>query len=225
MIGIGLDSAAPNGTSEGVGGILIANKKYAHGLTIRNQSSIINPLSYGLYLIQESMAPLVYGYQIPGTAELVQLQASSGMTNEKLLSVVDKDGVAGVIASATGELNWNRPIRLFGQGVTRPLLHMQDNSQAPATQRNYSNYRYNETEFLAYSGTDNIFYPRKIGVTSVGQGMALQTAPNITDISTVPVYSKQIEVQHSKIGFYGATPAGKQGITGSGVEMPHLHPY
>ncbi|SLL33513.1 Uncharacterised protein [Mycobacteroides abscessus subsp. abscessus] len=218
MIGIGLDATGPD-NSQGVGGILIANKSYAHGLTIRNQPSIMNSQSYGLYLIQESMAPTMYGIQTPGTAELIRLQAGSGMTTEKIMTVIDSVGEAGNINSASGKLQWKRDITVAGEGSNRRKIEIYDNAQVVEAKRNFTFHHYNALEFLVNSGTDDIFYPRRLSVS--GLGMSFDTASPITGRSTTPSYSKQFEVRHNQIGFFGTTPVSKR--NGVAVTTEAIH--
>lgn len=236
MIGIGLDFAGA-GPSEGVGGILIANKAWAKGITIGQEPTITNANAFGIWLRQRSIAPALRG-QIASTdastAPLVVLAVEGGVTADAAVKLQEwrSNGnfLAGDVNANTGLFRWIGGASFRDTQIARTLTLLNDTGTGNPAQitltdtagspiimelsANADNKSNGSMRFYRATGGGTYWASR---VVASGQDMLLQTASAAAKGSES--WGTIIGMRASALGFFGTTPISKRAATADATDL------
>lgn len=219
MIACGLDVDDGAG-GPGVGGILIANKKYAQGIQLHQMTAIDNGQAWGFYGYQESIATLVRLESAQdGVAPLLELAVmgtAAPTTTTQVLANFKTYGnhLSGSISAYDGTLLWIDPANFRDTTVNTTLTLKNSTGSGPQARMVLTSNQANpgiieagvnaaqqsNPEFVLFrpTGASTNWAYR---FTSTGATAAIQTAPAAAKGSEV--FSTMIEVGSGKLGFFG----------------------
>jgi hypothetical protein len=233
FIGIGLDTAAPDGTL-GMSGILIANKVRAQGIVLRNHETITHGDAFGFYGAQDSAVAALVSLHArrANSTTLLELVADVANTATGKLAVFKTAGnhLAGDIDAATGTLRWIDPVDVRALTVRRDITLNNDTGSGSYAKLAVTSTAANPailelTADQANGSNAHLAYYRPTGggtywasrLVATGQNLELQASPAVAKGSET--FTAVIGIRNNSVGFFGTAPITKRVTTPDATDL------
>jgi len=216
LIGLGVD--------HGGIGLFVNNKATGQGVRIRQRDTISDAQAYGLMIVKEDAVATAMRLELQqglgGAGRLSEFLAFGAPADTDLLTYWgDPAGTVGEVRAMDGRMRWSRNIVVRDKdGATRSTIQLTQSGGVLESRRHSTFLGNTGAEWWSWSGTDSLWWGFRF--QSAGSYLRLQTADASADPSAA-AYSTVMELQHNKLGFFGATPAAKP--TGVAVTAAGIH--
>lgn len=217
VFAIGHDNDDGTGTA-----LLLAEKANGKGLVIDQRATKTSSTAYGLHATNSSTAaPLVRLEQnVSGAADALQVVSGTASAGQVQTRFTVAAGTAGVVWADTGQLMWKRGIEArdpSGSVLSRISARGDDGVANPSP----VHHDRLGIEFRTYAGSGTSYWPKRIFHT--GNQLKVQGSATVTGLDTAPGtwvdgMTFEFNTGTARIGFFGATPVGKQTVSAAATD-------